>query len=260
MLRLASEYYETSGALSEQVEALLLELTGAEAVWVGSSFEAVALQAERYGQGKIEVAQHVGLIDPADFGLTHVETITSRLEADVDLLVCDGAGLLGGPRCGILLGGKKSLEELIEQSPFAANAADTLAMAALAATLDIYKTADQVVHKIPALRLLTTPLENLEQRCARLATLIAESDLVAEALAIQCDSAWYDTAAVKYAGPTWALKLSPADTSSDSLAQLLRANSPQIIGREQQDSIWLDMRAISPRWDQQLVSAAGKQS
>ncbi|NOY29858.1 MAG: hypothetical protein GXP28_06670 [Planctomycetes bacterium] len=253
MMLVASEYHETSDALSKQVEALLKELTGAEAAWVGNNFETVAGLIEEYGN--VEVAQHLGLIDPADFGLTHIETLADRLEAGSDLVLCDGAGLLGGPRCGILLGGKKRLEELIKQPSFASRAADPLALAALVATLDIYQAADQVVHKIPALRLLSTPLENLEQRCARLASLIVESDLVAEAHPTQCDSAWYDTSAVKYAGPTWALKLVPADNRAERLAQSLRASSPQILGREQADAIWLDMRAIFPRWDQQLISA-----
>ncbi len=253
MLCLASEYHENSDRLPQQVEALLKELTGAEAAWVGSSFETVALLAKE--NENVEVLQHIGLIDPADFGLTHIETLTDRLEAGAELVLCDGAGLLGGPRCGILVGSHKHLQELIEQPPFANRAAEPLAMAALVATLEIYKTADQIVHKIPALQLLSTPLENLEQRCARLASLAVESDLVAEAHATQSDSAWYDTSAVKYAGPTWALKLVPAGDSTKRLAQALQASSPQIIGREQPDAIWLDMRAIFPRWDQQLVSA-----
>jgi len=253
MLCLASEYHETSSRLAKRVETLLKELTGAEAAWVGNRFESVARLVKECDN--VEVAQHLGLVDPADFGLTHVETLTSRIEAGVELLVCDAAGLLGGPRCGILLGRKKHLEELIKQSPFATSAADPLVMAALAATLEIYKAADQVVHKIPAIRLLSTPLENLEQRCARLASLMVESPLVAEAHPTQCDSAWYDTSAVKYAGPTWALKLVPADNSTERLVESLQASSPQIVGREQQDAIWLDMRAIFPRWDQQLVTA-----
>jgi len=224
MLRLASEYYETSDALPTQLKALLIELTGAEAAWIGGSFESAARLTERFGQGKIEVAQHVGLIDPADFGLTHVETISARLAAGAELLVCDGAGLIGGPRCGILIGRHQRLEELIKEPPFETGAADTLTMAALLATLEIYKTADQVIHKIPALQLLATPLDNLEQRCTRLAALAAESDLVAEAHATQCDSAWYDTSTMKYADPTWALKLIPADNSAEHLARLLRAS------------------------------------
>ena len=254
MLRLASEFYETSDVLTKHTEELLTELTGAESAWIGHSFESLVYLANEYGQGKIEVVQHIGLIDPADFGLTHVETISDRLAAGAELVVCDGAGLIGGPRCGILIGRHKRLNELVCQLPKACTA-DTLSLAALAATLDIYKNVDQVVHKIPALRLLSTPLENLEQRGTRLAILIVENDLVAEAIATPCDSAWYDTATVKYAGPTWALKLSPTDNSGEHLAQRLRANSPQIIARKQQDSIWLDMRAIFPRWDQQLVSA-----
>jgi len=260
MLRLASEYHESSDPMVKRVEALLTELTGAEAVWVGNSFENVARLAQETGQSNVEIAQHVGLLDPADFGLSHVETITSRLEAGAQLLVCDGAGLLGGPSCGILIGEKKRIQEIIAQPTLATNPAGSLALAALLATLEIYKTPNQAIHKIPSLQLLSTPLENLEQRCARLAALIVENDLVAEAQPTQCDSAWYDTGAVKYAAPTWALKLVPAADTSENLIRSLRASSPQVIGREQQDAVWLDLRATFPRWDQQIITALENKS
>ncbi len=255
MMQLASEYQVSPDALSVRVEHLLTELTGAEAAWVGSSFEAVAEVVRESGEKKVEIVAQAGLVDPADFGLTQVDTIQTRLSSATKVVVCEGSGLLGGPRCAIVVGSRKQIADLNRPLCEVDGIAEPLTLAALAATLEIYQTADQAIYKIPALQLLSTPLENLEQRCERLAPLMAESDLLAEARPTQCDSAWYDTGEVKYAGPTWALKLSFADGMRAKVAARFQACSPVIVGREQQDALWLDLRAVFPRWDQQLVTA-----
>ena len=255
MLRLASEYHVAENELLEQVTAALVDLTSAEAAWVGSSFESAASTVQTAVEGSVDLANYVGLTDPASFGLTHVDTIDDRLATGADVVVCDGAGILGGPRCGIVVGRRKQIEALKQLPATTTCVADVLTLAALDATLGIYRSQDRVVHQIPALQLLSTPLANLQQRCERLAPLIEESGAVAEALPTQCESAWYDARAAKYAGPTWALRLRPTADSVQDLAQLLHDSSPQVVGREQQDAIWLDMRAVFPRWDQQLVMA-----
>ncbi len=260
MVHLASEYHEAASKLPEQVAALLAELTGAEAVWIGHDLEVAASLARESGSDSVDVSRHVGLVNPATFGLTPVETIADRLKAGADLVVCDGAGLLGGPACGLVVGRHTQVMALREQPSAANSAADMLTLAALHATLEIYQSQDQVVYQIPAMQLLSTPLENLQQRCERLASLLGDHDAVEEACPTQCNTAWYDTGTVKFADPTWALKLRPVGGSSQSLAQLLRASSPAILGREQQDAIWLDLRAVFPRWDQQLVAAVEERS
>ena len=255
MLRLTSEYHETSNVLFERVEQLLMKLTGAEAAWVGRSYGALAAAVGTRGEEAIALAPQAGLLDPGEFGLTAVETIQSRLTSGAQAVGCEGCGLLGGPCCGILVGRRREIAELSSQLTADSIAVDTLTLAALAATLEVYQQPDQVIHKIPAWQLLTAPLENLQQRCERLAPLIAESPLIDEARPTQCDSAWYDTGEVKYAGPTWALKLCFKESSREDVARLLKASSPHVVGREQPDAIWLDLRAVFPRWDQQVVTA-----
>jgi len=43
--------------------------------------------------------------------------------------------------------------------------------------------------------------------------------------------------------------------SSEALAAFLRAGSPRVFGRVHRDTIWLDMRSLSPADDQLLILA-----
>lgn len=260
LLRFASEYQQPSDALMEQVAQSLVQATGSESAWVASSFEA-ALSMTRLCDGATIVScPLMGLMDPADFGRLHVDTITDRLEAGADLVVLDGSGLLGGPRSGIVVGAKRYVEQLRQSELASALAADPMVLAALEATLEIYRLPEKRLHQIPVLQLLVTPLENLQQRCERIAPLLAESAQVASAEVVAQESIWLDTGSSQLSSASWAIALRPAHGSVERLAQLFAQADPEVVGRVEEDVLWLDFRAIFPRWDQHLVAALGRSS
>ncbi|MCH7751811.1 MAG: hypothetical protein IH898_06610 [Planctomycetes bacterium] len=255
LLQLASEYHDADDSLRENVVELLRHQTGAESAWIAHSFSgAVRLALEHVG-GSVDVARHAGLVDPAEFGLTQVETIAERLKAGADVVVVDGAGLLGGPRCGIVVGRRDAVEQVAAQSLATTLAADETALAALGATLEIYRSAERVIHQIPVLQLLSTPLENLEQRCQRLALLMTEAEAVASAGPQAVDSVWLETAEAKLVGPSWAIFVELEKLSTESVTRQWHDSSPRLVTRVEGDQLWLDMRSVFPRWDQQLVTA-----
>jgi len=254
IVRLSTEYHLADEELLARSNALLVELTSAEASWVATSFDAALEIAREVGGDRVSVARCAGVVSPAEFGLAHYETLGERIASGAELVVCDGAGLLGGPRCGIVLGKRARVQKVAEHSLARHVVPDTLSLAALTATLGIYQAQDRVNYQIPLWQLLSTPLENLEQRCHRLAALMVESELIAEATATRCDSAWCDSEELKVAGPTWAIHLKPARQSATDFARTLSEASPQLIARTERDELWLDLRSVFPRWDQQLVA------
>lgn len=255
MLQLASEYHDADDSLDENVAELLRHQTGAESAWVAHSFiGAVRLALEHVG-GSVDVSRHAGLVDPAKFGLTPVATIGERLKAGADVVVVDGAGLLGGPPCGIIVGRRGAVEKIATQSLASALAADDMTLASLGATLEIYRSAERVNHQIPVLQLLSTSLENLEHRCQRLALLMAEAEGVASAGPRAVDSVWLETADAKLVSPSWAISLQLEKLSTESATRKWHNGSPRLEVRVEGDQLWLDMRSVFPRWDQQLVTA-----
>jgi L-seryl-tRNA(Ser) seleniumtransferase len=55
--------------------------------------------------------------------------------------------------------------------------------------------------------------------------------------------------------PTWCIAITPAGMNVDKLSAVLRAGSPSVIGRIQQDRLLLDLRSVFPRQDTDLVTA-----
>ena len=255
MLQSSSEYYEDEIQLSDQIAERLVDLTGAEAAWVAGSFIGAESLAAACDVGQVDTLGYVGLVDPATYGLSHVETINERLKAGGGLVLVEGAGLLGGPQCGIILGTKNAIEKIQAHSFASGMLADCLTLIALDATLNLYQAEEQPMHHIPVLQLLSAPVANLQQRCERLSPLLEACGKIESATPMQCESIWYDTKVAKISGPSWTIKLLPAEGSVQELSQQLEAASTKVVAREQQDALWLDLRSVFPRWDQQLVAA-----
>jgi hypothetical protein len=253
IVRLTSDYTSGQQPLVDRVLHSLRELCSAEAALVVHSYP-VAREIARGITGSVEIARYAGFINPATYGLSPYATIAERLQSGAELVVVDGAGLIGGPACGILLGRKGSVES-VATNPLGSQVPPNLfTLAGLAATLAIYQTNERVVHQIPLWQLLTAPLENLEQRCHRLASLISANEQIVSATPTYCDGTWCDSEEIKLSGPSWAIVVRPQTEAFDAVVANLREAVPQILARVQQEEIWLDLRGVFPRWDQHLVA------
>jgi L-seryl-tRNA(Ser) seleniumtransferase len=256
IVRLASDYQADKQLLVDRVQHNLRELSSAEAACLVHSYPA-AIEIARESGIACEMARYAGFLNPEAHGLTPYATIVDRLQGGSELLVVDGAGLIGGPPCGIVIGRCEKVEEISKHSYANIAAPDVLTLAALAATLSIYEAGELVIHRIPVWQLLTAPLENLEQRCQRMAILIGESERVASAAPTRCDSAWCDSQESKLSGPSWAIVVRPTAEAFDGVVTSLHEAAPQVVARVQHEEIWLDLRAVFPRWDQHLIAAVG---
>ncbi len=254
LLRFASDYQQSNQALMDRVAATLNRLCGSESAWIASSYEAAVSMTAQCEGATIVSSPLIGLCDPAEFGHVHVDTISERVAAGADLVVVDGSGLLGGPRCGIVVGRKALVAKLREHELSDALAADTMVLAALEATLQSYRMPDQAVHKIPILQLLSAPLENLQQRCERIAPLINECESVEGAEPAELQSVWLDAGDSQLSAASWGIVVRSTADGMDGLIDRLEKASPQIVSRVEPAQVVLDFRAIFPRWDQHLVS------
>jgi hypothetical protein len=256
MVRLASDFTSEQQPLVERTLHSLRELCSAEAALVLHSF-AVARDLARTLGGSTEVARYAGFINPASHGLSAYSTIAERLQAGSELVAVDGAGLIGGPACGILVGRGNRVRE-IANDPLVSQASPNLfTLAGLAATLAVYHANERVIHQIPLWQLLTAPLENLEQRCHRLAALIGANEQIVSATPTRCDGTWCDSEDTKLSSPSWAIVAKPRSEAFDAIVANLQEAVPQVLVRLQSEEIWLDLRGIFPRWDQHLLAAIG---
>src|SRR5262249_28537412 len=112
------------------------------------------------------------LIDLADAGLTGEPLVTASVPA-ADLVVFSGDKLVGGPQAGCIVGRRSAIGRL-KRNPFArALRADKITLAALEATLRLYRDPTRARSEIPVLRMLTADPATLHDEASRLAALIA---------------------------------------------------------------------------------------
>src|SRR5206468_2797211 len=100
-------------------------------------------------------------VDFARFGLDGEPIVSDGVRTGADLVLFSGDKLLGGPQAGIIAG-RAALIQRIEKDPLMrAFRLDKMTLAALEATLRLYRDPAAAVREVPTLRMLATPLAEL---------------------------------------------------------------------------------------------------
>lgn len=259
MLQAASEYHRREAPLAP-LERELSRHADAEAALVLSSFAgAVSLcrSAIAATPCRLEVDPLAGLLNPVAYGYQPVDSLAERIDAGADLVVADGSGLIGGPACGIVVGRRRFIDALAKHEFAAPLAVDSFRAGALRATLDCYGEgqADVAMFETPIWQLLSAPLANLQQRAERLAPLIAECEGIVSAEAREVESIWALRGAEELRAKSWAIAVAPSEGDAAALATRLSRGSHPVAALATADAVLLDLRAVFPRWDQQLIAA-----
>src|SRR5262249_49912677 len=113
------------------------------------------------------------LVDLAEYGLPREPLVRERVAAGADLVTLSGDKLLGGPQAGIVVGRADLVARLAHHPLRRAVRPDKLTMAALAATLRLYREAPDLRGVLPVLRWLTRPIGEMERMGHTLAPALA---------------------------------------------------------------------------------------
>jgi L-seryl-tRNA(Ser) seleniumtransferase len=193
-------------------------------------------------------------LDLTPFGLPGEPLVSAGIAAGADLVLFSGDKLLGGPQAGIIAG-RAALIHTIEQDPLMrAFRLDKMTLAALDATLRLYRDPEWARREIPTLRMLTVPLAELRQRseafAARLRTVPGLTVGVREDVAYVGGGSLPDIAV-----PTVVLAVAATRLSEGELAARLRTGSPAVVGRVQEGTLLLDLRCVFERDETALLEA-----
>ncbi|TSJ63915.1 L-seryl-tRNA(Sec) selenium transferase [Starkeya sp. 3C] len=188
-------------------------------------------------------------IGGAQSALAHEPTVRETVAEGADIVTFSGDKLLGGPQTGFIVG-RAALIEKINRNPMKrALRVDKIRLAALEATLKLYRDPERLAARLPTLRLLARTRADLASRARALA------DPVATRLGDGFDIEVVDCASQIGSGalpletlPSAALAIRPAGDASggrlNALAGALRELPVAIIGRIAEGALLLDLRCL----------------
>lgn len=189
------------------------------------------------------------LIDLERYGLPHEPTARETIEAGVDIVTFSGDKLLGGPQAGIIVG-RRDLLATINKNPLKrALRVDKMRLAALEATLRLYLDPDRLVERLPTIRLLARPANEIQALAERLREPVASAVGPAFGVTLAaCRSQIGSGALPMELMPSVALRLQPADRRAggavDRLAAAFRGLPMPVIGRIGDGALHFDLRCL----------------
>ncbi len=195
------------------------------------------------------------LYDMRAYGLRDEPDAKSSIAAGADLVLFSGDKLLGGPQAGIIVG-RKALVSQIEKHPLMrALRLDKLTLSALAATLQLHRDPHTAAERVPVLRMLNIPVEQLVHRAEGLAKEIGRIEGVA-AVEVSREESYVGggslpTQAIASAG----VRIRARDMDEAELARRLRMGSPPVLPRVREGWVILDLRTVFAKQDDLVVSA-----
>ena len=169
-------------------------------------------------------------------GLVDEPKVADSLQAGADVVCFSGDKLLGGPQCGILLGKADVIAKCRAHPLYRAFRCDKLALAALEATLAIYRDGDPL-QDVPTLRMLAASGAELRSRSETLAGLLRDVG----AAVVPSDSFAGSGANPARPLPSFAVALRGGDAECDRL----RACRPvSVFARVADGRVLLDARTL----------------
>ncbi|HXO71340.1 MAG TPA: L-seryl-tRNA(Sec) selenium transferase [Bradyrhizobium sp.] len=190
------------------------------------------------------------LVDLATLGLAHEPTVAEAIADGAGLVTFSGDKLLGGPQAGFIVGAKDLIAAVNKNPMKRALRLDKMRIAALEATLKLYRDPDRLAQHLPTFRLLALPSAEIEARARRMLRGLQAS--VGSAFVVDivgCQSQIGSGALPLVTLPSAGLAIRPSATRGAGrllkhLADALRRLAVPVIGRIEDQALVLDLRCL----------------
>jgi L-seryl-tRNA(Ser) seleniumtransferase len=193
------------------------------------------------------------LIDLTRYGLVAEPTVQESLAAGADVVTFSGDKLLGGPQCGLIVGRRTPLAPMAKHPLMRAVRCDKMTIAALEATLRLYRDEAAALRGIPTLRALVTDGATLRKRAERLASAFRDAggeatieEGISQVGGGSLPGEELPSPLVGFRLPGW---------SAGEAARALRLSEPPIFGRIRRETLLFDLRTATDAEVEEIAAA-----
>ena len=190
------------------------------------------------------------LVDLSRFGIAHEPTVAEVVAEGADLVTFSGDKLLGGPQAGFIVGRKALIEKLNKNPMKRALRVDKIRLAAIEATLRLYRDPDRLAQNLPTFRLLARSSKEMQEVSRRvLPALQAKLGDTWELKTIPCTSQVGSGALPAETLASLGISIVPTRTRSsgrllNTASAALRDLPVPVIGRIENGALVLDLRCL----------------
>ena len=190
------------------------------------------------------------LVDLSRHGLKREPTVAEAVAEGADLVTFSGDKLLGGPQAGFIVG-RKDLIARINKNPMKrALRVDKIRIAALEATLKLYRDPDRLAQSLPTLISLSRTREQIEAQARSLAPRVQDRvgvgfvvDVAACASEVGSGASPVET--IASAGLSIRARDAKGQRALIALSNALRALPWPVVGRIVDGALILDLRCLN---------------
>jgi L-seryl-tRNA(Ser) seleniumtransferase len=186
------------------------------------------------------------LIDVQRYGLKKEPTVHETVADGADIITFSGDKLLGGPQAGFIIGKKTLIAEINRNPMKRALRVDKIRLAAIEATLKLYRDPGRLAERLPTLRWLVRTRADIKAQAERLKPALSRilgDDYLVDVC--DCESEVGSGALPLDAIPSAGLIVRCRDNRAlDRLTASLRRLSSPVIGRIVDNGLLLDFRCL----------------
>jgi L-seryl-tRNA(Ser) seleniumtransferase len=203
------------------------------------------------GEANVPLMNDLGsgtLVDLSQYGLKKEPTVREAVADGAGLVTFSGDKLLGGPQAGFIVG-KRALIAAINRNPMKrALRVDKIRLAAIVATLKLYRDPDRLAERLPTLRLLARPRTEIEAQARRLVAPVARAVGAAFTVTLcecrsQIGSGALPLDTIASAGLV--IRSNAGGRALDRLAAAFRSLTWPVVGRIEDGGLTLDLRCMT---------------
>ncbi|RJQ23153.1 MAG: L-seryl-tRNA(Sec) selenium transferase [Nitrospiraceae bacterium] len=185
------------------------------------------------------------MIDLKKYGVPGEPTVQEVVRTGADVVTFSGDKLLGGPQAGIIVGKEKLIQKIQKNPLLRAMRIDKMTLASLEATFMQYLDEEKALREIPALRMMTEPVEIIRKRAKKIYALLKKDISGAAQTEVVPDQSQAGGGSLPEINfPTFAVSVKPDNISVNELEKRLRLGDIPVIARIKGNALLIDARTV----------------